>query len=84
MPAPAPRPPHDRWRDVDGTHICLFCRVGQAAESPESRVPPPRLHQRGGVVGRGLDSLYERFADNALVSPPPHVLHLLPDPRDEC
>jgi hypothetical protein len=74
MPNPAPRPSHDRWRDIDGIHIALFCMVEQVAECAEPEVLPSRLYQRGQVVGRGLDSLYVRFADNALVGLPPQLV----------
>jgi hypothetical protein len=84
MPAPTPRPAQDRWCDIDGTHISLFCRVEQVTERAEPGVLPSRLHQHGQVVGRSLDSLYVRFADNSVVSLPTHVLRLLPDDHSEC
>jgi hypothetical protein len=43
---------------------------------------PTRLHQRGQIVGRGLDSLYVCFSDNVLLALPSHVLRLLPDSPD--
>jgi hypothetical protein len=43
---------------------------------------PTRLHQRGQIVGRGLDSLYVCFSDNVLLALPSHVLRLLPDAPD--
>lgn len=86
MPAPAPRPVHDRWCDVDGTHIhiALFCRVEQVTQSAEPGALPSRLHQPSQVVGRGLDSLYVRFEDDQLVSLPPQLLCLLPDTPGAC
>jgi hypothetical protein len=84
MPATARPSAHDRWRDVDGTHISLFSWVEQVTESPQPGVLPSRLRQHGQVVGRSLDSLYLRFEDNALVSLPPHLLRRLPDSSDEC
>jgi hypothetical protein len=81
---PAPRPSHDRWRDIDGIHIALFCLVEQVAECAEPEVLPSRLHQRGQVVGRGLDSLYVRFADNALISLPPQLVRLFRDALGQC
>jgi hypothetical protein len=84
MLATARPPAYDRWRDVEGTHICLFSRVEQVTESPQLGVLPSRLHQHGQVVGRSLDSLYVRFEDNALVSLPPHLLRRLPDTLGEC
>jgi hypothetical protein len=44
---------------------------------------PTRLHQRGQVVGRSIDSLYVCFSDNVLLTLSPHVLRLLPDTPDE-
>lgn len=81
---PALRSAHQRWCDVDGTHIALFCWVEQVMEDPETRVLPSRLHQRGQVIGRGVNSLYVRFSDNALVSLPSHLMRLLPDAPREC
>ncbi len=83
MPDPAPRPSHDQWRDIDGIHIALFCLVEQVAKCAEPEVLPSRLHQRGQVVGRSLDSLYVSFADNALISLPPQV-RLIPDALGQC
>lgn len=83
MPATGRPPAYDRWRDVEGNHISLFSRVEQVKESLQPRVLPSRLHQRGEVVGRSLDSLYVRFEDNALVSLPPHLLRRLPDAPNE-
>jgi hypothetical protein len=81
---PTPLSAHPQWGDVDGSHIALFCWVEQVMEDPELRMLPAGLHQRGQVVGRGLDSLYVCFADNVLLSVPSHVLRLLPDAPDEC
>ena len=83
MPATGRPSAYDRWRDVEGNHISLFSRVEQVKESLQPRVLPSRLHQRGEVVGRSLDSLYVRFEDNALVSLPPHLLRRLPDAPNE-
>ncbi len=74
MPAPAPRPDRD-WCDVEGTH--------KVEDIPEPGALPSRLHQQGRVLGRGLDTLYIRFPDNALVSPPPYLLRLVPDTPSE-
>jgi hypothetical protein len=84
MPTPTPQPTNGRWCDIEGSHIALFCRVEQVTERTEPGVLPSRLHQHGQVVGRGLDSLYVRFADNSVVSLPTHVLRLLPDDHGEC
>lgn len=78
----APRSAHHRWCDVDGTHIVLFCWVEQIRENREPGVLPSRLHQRGQILGVGLESflesLYVCFSDNALVSLPPHLRVLMP------
>ncbi|MGH3605198.1 MAG: hypothetical protein ACRDQI_14390 [Pseudonocardiaceae bacterium] len=84
IPAPAPQPTNNRWSDIDGTRITLFSQVEQVIEGTQHKALPCRLHQYGQVVGRGLDSLYVRFADNALVSLPPHVLRLLPNDHGQC
>jgi hypothetical protein len=44
---------------------------------------PTRLHQRGQVVGRSINSLYVCFPDNGLLTLSPHVLRLLADTPDE-
>ncbi len=75
----AASPAQDRWCDVEGFPIDLFCLVQQVAESTEPTVLPSRLHQHGQVVGRGLEVCYVRFSDNALVSVPPAFLRLLPE-----
>lgn len=51
----------DPWRDIDGTHIALFCPVKQVVDSTEPTALPSWLHQHGHVVGRGLDCLYVCF-----------------------
>ena len=79
MTAESSRPVQDRWCDIDGAHLSLFCWVEQVAESPEPGALPSRLHQRGEVVGRGPDVLYVRFqGEGQLISVPPHLLRLLP------
>lgn len=80
MTASSSRPAQDRWCDIDGTRISLFCWVEQVAESPEPGALRSWLHQRGEVVGRGSDVLYVRFqGSNQLISTPPHLLRLLPE-----
>jgi hypothetical protein len=79
MPAAAPQPTQNRWCDVDGSHLALFCRVEQIAETTKPSALPSRLHQQGQVLGRGLDSVYVCFEDHVLVSLSPHLLRLLPD-----
>jgi hypothetical protein len=73
---------HPRWCDVEGSRIALFCWVEQVAEATNPGMLPTRLHQRGQIVGRGLDSLYVCFSDNVLLALPSHVLRLLPDAPD--
>ena len=88
MSAAVSRPVRGRWCDVEGTSVALFCRVEQVEEAPEPGALPSRLGQQGEVVGGGLESLFVRFSDHAVVSLPPQVLRLLPDttppigPRD--
>lgn len=79
MAAPAMPPAHDLWCDAEGTEVALFCRVEQVIDSPEPMVLPSRLNQQGQVIGRGLDSVYVRFADNQVVSLPTHLLRIIPD-----
>lgn len=57
---------------------CLVRWVEQVVKDLELLVLPFRLHQRGQVLGVGLESIYVRFSDNALVSLPPYLLRLLP------
>ncbi len=71
MPWLAPQPINGRWCDIEGARLALFCRVEQVAQSTQHEALPSRLHQHGQVVGRGLDSPYVCFADNAVVSLPP-------------
>ncbi|MGH3963966.1 MAG: hypothetical protein ACRDRY_12030 [Pseudonocardiaceae bacterium] len=84
MDVAAPRPAHDPWCDVDGTHISLFgSRVEQVAENPEHEGLFSRLHQQGQVLGRGLDLIYIRFdGESQLLSLRPHLVRLLPDEPD--
>lgn len=82
MPAPTPQPANSRWCDIQGTHIDLSCRVEQVTERAEPGILPSRLYQHGQVVGRGVDSLYVRFADNVVVGLPAQVLRLLASPCD--
>lgn len=85
MPDEAPGPVQDRWCDVDGAHISLFCWVEQVAEHPEHGTLFSRLHQCGEVLGRGPDVLYVRFAGGGqLLGVAPALVRLLPDaPGDD-
>ncbi len=80
MPARSPHPANDRWCDVEGSHVSLFCWVEQVTESPERAALPSRLHQQGQVLGRGHHHGYVRFkGDSQLVSVSSRLLRLLPD-----
>ena len=84
MLPPAKPPVHDRWRDIEGNHISLFCRVEQVERSQAPEALPSRIHQQGQIVGRGIESLYVCFDDNHVVSLQPYLLRLLPDVQGEC
>jgi hypothetical protein len=78
MPTDTPQAARDRWCDVEGSRIALFCWVEQVAEHPEHGALLCRLHQQGQVLGRGPDVLYVRFAgERQLISAPPGLLRLL-------
>jgi hypothetical protein len=80
MDAEPPQPAQDRWSDIEGSHISLFCWVEQVTESPGQGALFSRLHQRGQVVGRGHDQLYVCFSgDGQLISLSPQLVRLLPD-----
>ncbi|MGH3547145.1 MAG: hypothetical protein ACRDQU_03285 [Pseudonocardiaceae bacterium] len=79
MPADAPRTAEVRWCDIDRTTISVFCWVKQVADGTEPWLLGSRLHQRGHVVGRGLDSLYVCFPDSQMISVRPHLLRVLDD-----
>ena len=79
MPAAVSRLDGDRWRDIDGTRLGLFCWVEQVEEASEPGALPSRLGQRGEVVGRGLESLFVRFPDHVVLSVPPQMLRLFSD-----
>jgi hypothetical protein len=77
MPADTPPPAEERWRDVDGTPIALFCEVEQVADGAELSLLDCRLQQRGHIVGRGLDLLYVCFPNNQMISVQPHLLRVV-------
>ena len=72
----APRPRCDPWCDAGGTHIPLFSLVEQVEESADPTALPSRLHRRGQVLGRGLDSLDVCF-DGQVISLQPHLVRVL-------
>jgi hypothetical protein len=85
MSVAAPRPADDPWRDAEGTHIALFCRVEQVTEHPEHGALFSRLHQRGQVLGRDPGLIYLRFdGESQLVSLRPDLVRLLPDTPGGC
>jgi hypothetical protein len=85
MPAAASRPTQERWCDSEGVHLSLFCWVEQVTDNAEPGALPSRLHHRGQILGRGLESLYVRFeGSNQLVSVPARLLRLLPDAPGGC
>ena len=78
MPADTSQAARDRWCDVEGSRIALFCWVEQVAAHPEQGALLSRLHQQDQVLGRGPDVLYVRFAgERQLFSVPPGLLRLL-------
>lgn len=79
MPADAPPPAEERWCDVEGIPISLFCEVEQVADGAEVSLLGCRLPQRGHVVGRGLDSVYVCFPNNQVISVRPHLLRVVDD-----
>jgi hypothetical protein len=84
VPADAPQTARDRWCDVEGTRIVLFCWVEQVAERPDREALFSRLHQQGQVLGRGPEVLYVRFAsERQLISVPPELLRVLSHEPDE-
>jgi hypothetical protein len=84
MTADAPRAAQDRWCDVQGRRIGLFCRVEQVAEHREQGTLFTRLYRRGQAVGRGPDVLYVRFdGESQLISLAPQPVRLLPDKQNE-
>ncbi|MGH3767072.1 MAG: hypothetical protein ACRDTX_18270 [Pseudonocardiaceae bacterium] len=82
MPAEGPRAAQDRWCDIAGTRVSLFCWVEQVAECPGALFS--RLHKRGEVLGRGPDVLYVRFeGEGQLIGVSPQLVRLLPDEPGE-
>ena len=77
MPVRSLQPVRDRWCDIHGTPIVLFCWVEQIAECAERTALPSRLHQHGQVVGRGDESLLVCFGDNQVISLRPHQVRML-------
>lgn len=82
MPAEIPQAARDRWCDVEGARVALFCGVEQIAEDPEHGALFSRLHQRGQVLGRGLGVLYVRFQGEGQLTSVPPSLCALPNETD--
>jgi hypothetical protein len=76
MPADAPQ---QRWRDVDGTPISLFCSLFCEVETGRRRgrtlAAGLPATSAGHVGGRGLDSPYVCFPNNQMISVRPHLPH---------
>jgi hypothetical protein len=80
MPDAASGPAQDRWCDVEGRHVSLFCWVEQVAEHSGSGALFSRLHRQGEVLGRGPDVLYVRFeGEGQLIGVSPPLVRLLPE-----
>ena len=62
MPADTPQTARDRWRDVEGSRIALFCWVEQVAEHPEHGALLSRCTSRARSSVVVPDVLYVRFA----------------------
>lgn len=73
-----PRLPYDPWRDVDGVHIPVRCRVQQVAVAKEYGALSSRLHQQAEVVDRRGSRLVVRFdGEEKAVSIRPHLVRVL-------
>jgi hypothetical protein len=80
MPPDPSRTPHERWGDIEGTNLALFCGVEQIRKDPQRGGLLSRLHQRGPVLRRERDVLGVRVdAEGRLISVSPPLLHLLPN-----
>ena len=85
MPADAPRPAQDRWSDIEGTPVSMFCGVEQVAEDPEPGTLFSRLHQHGQVVGGGPDLVYVRFqGERQMIGVPPGLVRVLDAAPGRC
>ncbi|MGQ0716900.1 MAG: hypothetical protein ACT4NP_06200 [Pseudonocardiales bacterium] len=73
------RPVYDPWRDVDGIHLPIGCRVEQIAVDKLHGAQPSRLHKHGDVTGRGTYRVQVQFDDDDQpVSIRPHLLRRIP------
>jgi hypothetical protein len=73
------RPTYDRWRDVQGTHIPVGCRIEQVAIAKERGALTSRLGERGEVIRWGRGSrLQVRFdGETEPVSIRPHLVRVV-------
>ncbi len=78
------RPPYDRWRGADGTHILDRCRVEQIAVATEHGAVPSRLSKQGEVTGRRGYRVEVQFdGESKVASVRPHLLRVLSTPAPE-
>jgi hypothetical protein len=81
---PVSRPPYDRWRDADGTHIPDRCRVEQIAVATEHGAVPSRLSKQGEVTGRRGYRVHVQFdRESKVASVRPHLLRVLSTPAPQ-
>lgn len=73
------RPVYDRWRDAEGTHIPVGCRVEQVDVNRAQGALRCRLGKRGVVVARSPSNrLRVRFdGEERWVSIRPHLVRML-------
>ncbi|MBV9161680.1 MAG: hypothetical protein JO281_09060 [Pseudonocardiales bacterium] len=76
--------PDDRWRDAQGAHIPVGCRVKQVEVTAGWGARRSRLYQRGTVIGRRRTRLLVRFdGELAWVSLRPHLVRVLAEDADD-
>jgi hypothetical protein len=70
---------YDRWRDVEGTHIPVGCRVEQVAIAKEHGALTSRLGKRGDVISWGRGSRVQVHFDGETqpVSIRPHLVRVV-------
>jgi hypothetical protein len=70
---------YDRWRDAEGTHIPVCCRIEQVAIAKEHGALTSRLGKRGEVISWGRGSrLQVRFdGETKPVSIRPHLVRVI-------
>jgi hypothetical protein len=70
---------YDRWRDAEGTHIPVGCRIEQVGIAKEHGVLTSRLATRGEVISWGRGSrLQVRFdGETQPVSIRPHLVRVV-------